>query len=889
MSAVGQARAWLRAILQRGRMDREMNEEMRAHIAQAADRYLARGMTKDAAWFAARQEFGHVGTLQNHGREARGGLGVESVFADVRYAIRHFARTPLSTFTMVLTLALGVGFSSAVFSVLSGIFTRPAPGVPRDDALVKIRGISNTPPFSRAISYPELTAYAAQRDAFESVVGWATSGVVLDLGNQKEAVRAASAQFVTPNYFTTLGVRITQGRAFGETRFGTLNPPELTTVISEAFAAELFGEAQLTIGRQVRVNDVPVTIVGIAPPKFRGAVQSGETRRVWLPLSSWQSIERVDGRLFTDPNAARFEVLGRLRPGVGIDEARAVVRGVAARTDADARALARRNWTGTADVVPLRGVIDPARYANERGPVSVLFSLVALLILAVCTTTVNSLLVGAAVARRHEVGVRLALGASRTRIVRQLLTEITIVSIAGGALGMWVFGVLGRVSEVAQDGFDVSPNWGTAAFTLAYAVIAAAIAGLSPALHATRAGVSEVLKDSSTGATRKSRLQRTLVVAQIALAQPLMVALAAVTSSVFSEIPTLENVAVRERLVVAEFNTQVRQTTNAPDRMPDLVRRLSTIPGVVAVLPVPASGEYMRLETSQHLANSTSATIASGYAVPPKYFESIGVPLVRGREFVASDTLATVIPVVINKLLATQLFEANDPLGRRLRWRHSDNEEPAEYEVVGVVDMTQENTTLGYASDLPPLFAPFKWRGEGRLLIRTSVPAEELIPTIRAVAIEEARLFPLSRIGTLAGADIQRRESRMGVFGVGAALGALVLVLASIGLYAMLSITVGERRREIGIRVALGAQPRQVVGMFFKSGLRLTLTGLAIGLPFGLAALTLIILQTDATGMSTWRTAALVTLGVVGIGALASWLPARRAARVDPMDALRAE
>jgi predicted permease len=886
VSAVGQARAWLRAILQRGRMDREMNEEMQAHIAQTADRYMARGLSKEAAWFAARQEFGHVGTLQNHGREARGGLRVESVFADVRYAIRHFARTPLSTFTMVLTLALGVGFSSAVFSVLSGIFTRPAPGVPRDDALVKIRGISNAPPFSRAMSYPELTAYSEQREAFESVAGWVTSGVVLDLGNQQEAVRAASAQFVTPNYFATLGVRITQGRAFGETRFGTLNPPELTAVISEAFAGELFGETRLAIGRQVRVNDAPVTIVGIAPPKFRGAVQSGETRRVWLPLSSWQSIERVDGRLFTDPNAARFEVLARLRPGVGLDEAMAMVRGVAARNDADARALARRTWTGTADVVPLRGVIDPARYANERGPVSVLFTMVALLILAVCTTTVNSLLVGAAVARRHEVGVRLALGASRARIVRQLLTEITIVSIAGGALGMWVFGMLGRVSEVAQDGFDVSPNWGTAAFTLAYAVFAATLAGLSPALHATRAGVSEVLKDNSTGATRKSRLQRTLVIAQIALAQPLLFALAAVTSSVFSGIPSLENVAVRERLVVAEFNTELRRTMGAADRMPDLARRLSTVPGIVAVLPVPASGYDMRLEAPEDSAKRTNAANASGYAVPPNYFAALGVPLVRGREFVPNDTLATVTPVVINKLLASQLFQAGEPLGRRLRWRKSETEEPREYEVVGVVDMTQENTTLGYPSDLPPLFAPFKWRGEGRLLIRTSVPAEGLIPTIRAVALEEARLFPLSRIGTLAQTDVRRRESRMGVFGVGAALGALGLLLASIGLYAMLSITVGERRREIGVRVALGARPRQVVGMFFRSGLRLTLTGLAIGLPFGLAA---IMVVTDVTGLSTWRTAALVTLGVVGIGALASWLPARRAARVDPMDALRAE
>lgn len=909
MSAFGRTRAWLRAIAMRGRMEREMHEEMAAHVAQATERFMARGMSERDALFAARREFGQLGAVQEDAREARGGRWLDSLAGDLKYAFRYFARTPLTTITIVLTLALGIGFSSATFSVINGILTRPAPGVPDDPALVKIRGISNAPPFARRLSYPELSAYAGLTDKFASVAGWVTSAVVVDLGDKDLGVIRARAHFVTPNYFGTLGIRLAAGRGFDQSRFDERFPPELTAIVSQAFASEHFGEARGAVGKQLKVNGVVVTIVGVAPPRFNGPIQSGEPRTLWLPLSSWQPVAKVSDEMFASPTTERFEALARLQPNVALAKALPAVRVVAARAHAEARARTKRTSTATADVVHLRGLMEvTGRYDDELGPVVAAFTAAALLILLVCTTTVNSLLVGAAVARRYEIGVRLALGASRRRVVRQLLTEISILALAGGALGMWGFGALSRLVEVAKDGFDVSPDWTTTGFTVSYAVLTAMLCGLSPALHATHAGLSDVLKDRPGGT---SRLQRTFVVAQIAIAQPLMVALAAVITSVAGGIEPTRNATLRERLLMAEFDTHVGFTLKEPDRIPNLVQRLADLPGVAAVLEVGLGqgGISLELPPSDSLGHTWTPpgpSSAAVFDVPPGYFRTVEAPIVRGREFVASDTTLAVTPLVIAESLAVALFKSSDPIGRRLlRVSRYDgrpaNERPAELEVVGVVRMERETNTLEYESDLPPVFVPFRQRREGycfltscitgaKLLIRTTGPAEALMPTVMAVAREEARMVPLTRIRTLAQGDRLRRSSRLEATAVVVGCGVVALILASIGLYAMVSVAVGQRRREIGIRLALGAQARQVVRMFFRSGLRVTLVGLALGLPLSVVGLLVILRQTEDLPRDTVpAVAALVTLAVVGVASLASWLPARRASGVDPMVALRSE
>lgn len=819
---------------------------------------------------------------------------------DLKYALRYFARTPLATTTIVLTLALGIGFSSAVFSVLAGILTRPAPGVPDDRRLVKIRGLSDVRPYARLLSYPELQAYAALTNTFEAVTAWTTSSVVVDEGIRDLGVTTATARFVTPNYFKTLGVRLAAGRAFSQSRFDERFPAELTAIASYGLAVDRFGGVQAALGRLLKVNGVEVMVIGVAPPGFAGAVQTGEPHVLWLPLSAWQTVERVDDRLFNTIFAGAFDAAARLAPGVSAAQASAAARVIAARFDPERKTRVSQKATGSADVVKLRGIIDvTGRYDEELIPGTIAFIVIALLVLLVCTTTVNSLLIGAAVGRRYEIGVRLTLGAPRGRIIRQLLTEVLILSLVGGALGMWTLGTLARIVEVAKDGFDVSPDWRTTGFMIVYSIVTAALAGLSPALHATRLGLSEMLKDGTGGATRRSRLQTTFVVAQIAIAQPLMVVLGASLASVLGSVPELADVARRERLLLADFSTSVSDYLEAPNKVPDLVRRIAALPGVVDVLPV-GYGEGLGMAEAAPSSptvkrdNAELHRLAFAYDVSPGYLQAVGAPIIRGRDFVASDTALAIRPVIVSQRLADSVFSATDPVGQRMHYRPlrtqaGPDDRPVVMEVVGVVRMESEINTPGYPSDYAPMFVPFRRTAGGRFLIRTSTPAEPLIPRVMEIARAEAPLMPVAFLKTLAQSDRKRRDDRIEISMAVAGCGALVLLLASVGLYAMGALAVGQRSREIGVRVALGARTREIVKMFFNRGLRAGLLGVAIGLPIGVAGLVALRRMAGMLWFQVPIVIALLTLVVIGVASLASWLPARRAAAVDPMTALRAE
>jgi predicted permease len=616
-------------------------------------------------------------------------------------------------------------------------------------------------------------------------------------------------------------------------------------------------------------------------------------------MSAWQSVAKVQDEIFTDPNAMAFEAFARLQPGVSPDEATSAVRLVAARADAESRARVKRASTYSADVTRLRGII-PNSYEQDVGPIGFMATLVAVLILLVCTTTVSSLLVGSAVARRYEIGVRLALGASRGRVIRQLLAEISVLAFIGAALGLWAFGTLSRLIEVAQDGFDVAPNWETIVFTVAYTIIAATLCGLSPALHATRTGLADVLKDSAASVTRKSRLQRSLVIGQIAIAQPLMVLLAATTTNVFNQIPTAPRGTLRERVLIAELDTYAGYNLKMPDQIPGVVRALGQLPGVVSVQAVGTglgwmSFDYPTETTVRSGEPSRPAARAVAYNVPAGYFRMIEAPIVRGREFVSSDTIASsAVPLILSESLATALFKSSDPIGRRLRRLVPDDvasvdARPGDFEVVGIVRMVRDSNSLNYPDDLPPVFVPYRREREGRIMIRTTAAAEPLIPSVMAVLRKEAPTIPVRKLQTLAEGDRVRRDSRLGAFGAVSAAGMLVLVLASVGLYAMVSVAVGQRRREIGVRVALGARAGQVVTMFFMNGLKVAFVGLLIGLPLGIAGLVLLASQADIAAINIPGVSVTVAIVVTGVAALASWFPSRRVARVNPIVALRSD
>jgi predicted permease len=901
MSFMGRARMWFRTAAWRSRLDREMRDEMAAHLEQASERFKARGMSEAEALQAARREFGHLGSTEQSGRDARGAQWITGAREDVRHAMRYFARTPLASFTIVLTLALGIGFSSASFSVLDGMLFRPAPGVPDDPALVKIRGRSNVRPFSRKLSWQELTSYAGLTNTFSTVIGWTSASVVIDAGDAERGAINARALYVTPNYFRTLHTRLFAGQVFEQSRFDQLSPPELTGIISSTFARRFDGaNPAAVVGKSITVNGTLVTIIGVTEPRFNGAVQSGDERTIWLPLSAWETLTG-DRSVFSNPDVAMFDGAARLRPGVSVADALPIVRLVASRASVDASTpeppgqvrvyrqtdapASRRVWS---DVVRLRGMVEVVGpYRQQLAPGIALFSAIAVLILLVCTTTVNSLLLGAGVSRRYEIGVRLALGASRWRVVRQLLTEIAILALAGGLLGMYAFGAMVKIVEVAQDGFDVTPNGTTIGFTVFYAMFTATLCGLSPALHATRTALAEVLKESAVTTTSRSRLQRAFVVAQIAIALPLMVSLGAVLAFLAQDLRQSPYSALRARLIVLNVDTYSGNNATRPDPMPLLIERIGSIGGVMKVLPR-TFGADLRLSPTGSSDSIAPIHVALTNVVPG-FFDAIDAPIILGRDFVATDSALEIAPLILSETLARQLFPSS-AVGQRVR---TEVEWPVprtvEMEVIGVARTGYGAGFREFESDFPLAFAPLRRGREGTLLVRTSGPAETLLPAIRETVIESAPAFPISRLSTLSFFDLERREELKKIGGAGLGSGAIALLLAAVGLYAMLSVAVGQRRREIGVRIAVGAKKSQVVRLFFLSGLRTALFGLAIGLPFSVIALRLIVSQLEMPLSQIPVITLVITSALVLVASVASWLPARRAAAVDPSSVLRSE
>ena len=894
MSAVGRVRAWLRSVFRRRVNEREMHEEMAQHLDQATDRFRARGMSTGEAILAARREFGAVTVIQEQARDVRGGQWIASIIGDLRHAVRHFARAPLMATTIVLTLTLGIGISSAAFGILSGIFTRPAPGVPNDRSLVTIRGITveDRGRSARSLSYPELIEYA-QRPEFTDVAGWLESVVVADIGGQD--VGSAHVQFVTPNFFRTLGLRVGPGHGFVQSRVDEHAEPDFSAVIGHQFAIVQFGVADSAVGKTIKLNGISVQITGVAPPRFLSAFGEGEVRMLWMNVSAWQIVERIDGAL-TDRSAEAFHAVARLRDRVSIDQALPGVELVASRAH-DALSLSASNAAGrtfAADIVRLRG---DTEYKSARGQaqnlqaIALIVSLV-LLILLVCTTTVSSLLVGSALTRRHEIAVRLAMGASRPRIIRQLLTETALLTMIAGAAGLVVYALVYRGLRDGLVDADVGPTWTTALITALVAVGTSMLCGLSPALHATRNGVSGVLKDSARTATVKSRLQRTFVVAQIALTQPLLVMLAMMIVAVLRQ-GDFGTRRSGEHIVRANFDMW-SAVARHDNRLPAVMERLSSLPGVVAVIPQVNSRRALKLDAPPLPDNPVRRYVVRTHEVPPGYFKGMDQRIVRGREFIESDSLATVSPIVIGSDFAVRVFGTENPIGKRLvtlNW--SGRRAMGEVEVVGVV--SADDAGKSEIGESIRIFIPMGGAlagpmGADALVIRTGGPAAPLLSTFREIARAEAPMLPIRSMKTLAQMDREKRSEIVQATSASAVGGLITLLLASIGLYSVVALAVTQRQREIGVRVSLGARPAQVVQMFFRSGLRVSLIGLLIGLPLSAAAVKVLQSQVNLMGIPRVNMpviASLVGLAVIVVASLASWIPARRAAGTDPLVALR--
>jgi predicted permease len=902
------ARLRLRAIAARRALERDMQEEMAAHIERATERYVARGLAFADARREATREFGNVGMLQEQARDARGGRWAHDLATDLRFALRYFARHKANTGIIVAVLSLGTGANALIFSMFQAEFLRPAPAVSRHDA-IRIWGQERSAPTApwqpRLFAQSELIALTERSDILRDVAAWTEEEVIVGSDSiSATATRAVNAQFVTPNFFRALGVPLSAGPGFPQDGDGNHSTSGAPAVIAYATAEQRFGSAEAAIGRRITVNETPAYIVGVAPPRFQGALRNMHWPALWIPLSARADIDRISPHRVADE--AMLSVIAHLAPSASRDRAVAFARQVLANSLPDS--AAHTGVTRTAVVIGMQQ-IPPGKDTREVRVALSLIVAVGILILLVACANVSSLMVAAALGRRHEIAVRVSLGASRARLLRQLVTESTLLSLAGSAAGLtvvWWF--LLYLAKANIDGVSLAPDVGTFVFALGMALATGILFGLSPALHAIRGGLADALRDPGTAFSTRGRLQRGFVIAQIALSQPLLVLLGTILSLVIAEYRPLA-AGMSRHVIAIEFRPL---TTGAPGQraqavdslVPQIAHRLEVVDAVpdVATLAIRTvvDPHHRAPARAQRAPDSTRTIMLDGAA--PGWFATLSVPIIFGRDVSFADTIETrgQVPVVIGSDLARRLWGQANPVGRSLASPAlpGSKQDSITMAVVGVYDAARRTPGMNWSAgitrdDEPALIYTARgkqWRHD-RVLVRTRGPAAPFVPALQVFVRDRAPSLPVLSVLTLAQSDELKYEDVLRRAATAGAGGVVALLLASLGLFGIVSLAVRERTREIGIRIAIGATPTEVVRMFLGSGVRVSLAALALGLPLSIAGLRIALNERVLMGSTVhpYGVGIAIALLMVSVTAAATWLPARRAARVDPVKTLRVQ
>ena len=898
---------WLRSVLLRRRLERDMREEMGDHLERASARLMERGLSASDARRAAIREFGNVAYLQEEGRLARGTGWLEALGADLRFALRQSARKPATTLTILAVLAVGMSISTTLFSVLHAYTMQAPPGITRADDLVRIRGarVTSGDQAGRKFARTEMEAYSGLTDHFAAVAAWTDDAVRIEAPDGERRTLAAAASFVTDDYFEVLGVRPLMGPGLSRDASARSAVQPVAILAYNAWE-QLFGGRPDAVGATLIMNGVPVTIVGVAPPRFLGVNVLTE-RKLWLPLASRPLFVR-DAR----PDAQIFGAAARLRPGVSREVATAAARVVATRAAESVEQADDQPALPppTAEVVPLLSASGDPSFERESRLLTVGLSGLGLLVLLVTCMNVSALLAGLAVARRREIAIRLSLGAARIRIIRQLLTESVLLATVAGSLALGIVWVIQRMTTalIPAMPLEIGVSVPATVFTLGVALAVGVLFGLSPALHATRLTVASALRDSASMiAGSRARLQRGLVVAQIAFTQPLIVGVATMLLVLLGEyrrqglnesgdrVVTLRLTPVAAGPVAETDTAAQRQRAEAVRQLRD---QLAGTPGIVSAIHDPrlTSGlDGYTVHPDDRIQGGSEAPVRlSARMVAPGYFDVMGVPLVLGRAFTEHDSSGLRhpaggdTPIVIGSDLARELWPNANPVGRRLRPPPDGPRGAESFTVIGVANRTLGEYAPagdGFRVYVPPGAAQ---AGSLALLVRTSATAEGVLPTIREVVQERSSRLTILSMRTIAEVEAEVRNGFYLITGILAGGGALALLISAVGLYAVVAFSVQQRTGEIAVRMAVGARARNIVSQFIGDGLRLSVVGLALGLPLSLIALHLLLSVAEILPpVSLTPVGVIAGFSVLAVAAAAAWIPARRAAGVDPALVLR--
>lgn len=888
----------LRSLFRRREVDRELDEEMQYHLERRIEAEKAKGLSAEDARYAALRAMDGMTQRKEECRQARGISAVESTMQDIRYGLRVLGKSPGFTAVAALSLALGIGANTAIFSLINAVMLRTLPVQNPEQLLVL--GVTRGPDLEYGFTYNHYRHSREHNQSFQDLA--ASSPVRLSVSVDGQVEPAVAGQMVSGGYFSVLGVNAEAGRTIGseDDRVPKGHP---VAMISDGFWKRRFARDRGAIGKRILLDGAPFTVIGVTPPGFFG-IDVGSAPDVWVSIMMQPVVMPDAEDWLGKPLKTDFwlRIVGRLKPGVTQGQALAEMEVLYRRYAVPDDEVQSKDKMHLAPAS--RGLSELRREFSE--PLLILMTVVGLVLLIACTN-VASLLLARATARQSELAVRLAIGAGRGRLIRQLLVESLMLAALGGICGILLafWGSEALLSFISRGraaiALSLRPDPYVLGFTAAVSAITGILFGIAPALRATRLDLGPSLKSrfQAGGTTRGLRLGNILVIGQVALSLVLLIVAGLFVHSL-AKLNGQDSGFPRESVLVMRVEPRGSDQRNLPGvsaRLDGIYRglleRVKAIPGVRSAS---LAGVNPTTLVTLHLAMkkpSTGETLrVNDIAIYPGYFSTLGIPFLSGRDFGAEGFAVNARPAaVINESAARKLFPGENAVGRELR-----SERPSRlFEVIGVVrdsrysNLRGETQALAY---LPFLLTP-TGRGQMTLHVRIAGSPGAMAPLVQKAVQEIDKDSPLLEVRTLAAeVDAALMQERV-MATLSSFFGTVALALAVVGLYGLMAFAVVRRSGEIGIRMAIGAQRGDVLWMVLRDTLALVGVGIAIGVPVALVAMRLA--SSRISGLLFGLSAsdpmaigvAVVLMAVASI--VAGYLPARRASRVDPMVVLRNE
>ena len=882
---------WIRQVASRRRLYDDLSEEIRAHVEERIDELVGGGMPKDQAAAQARREFGNVTLTEERGREVWQWPSLESFLADMRFAIRQLRRNPGFAMVVILTLAIGMGANTTIFSWTRAVLLNPLPGAGDPDRVVALESLTPSNEWTPT-SHLDFRDLRDNSKLVESMA--ATYATALAVGNDNNIERTWG-EVVSGNYFDVLHVKPELGRFFEGSERDDGQNSNAVLVISHSFWSSHYHSDASALGATIRVNRYPFTIIGVAPASFHGSMP-GLDLELWAPTTTFKLLNSTNGWMLQDRKTRMFRVMARLAPGVRIAQARAEIDAIATHM---AKANADTSEGMSATLLPLwkshYGIQD-----SLRAPLGILTGACIVVLLIICANMAN-LLLAHAMSRRREFCVRLALGAPRSRLVRQLLTETLLLAVAGSLLGLlatlWLGSSLRWLmpSSVAPQLLRPQVDSGVLLFASTLTFIVTILAGVAPGLHAGRGTVTEALKESGrtgTASAHSQRLRTLLVTSEMALAVVAVIGAGLFLKSfrLAKEIrPGFDSSQVALGsfdLAAASFDAQ--QADSFCNRLRE---HLESQPGVTAVSYtdyVPLSvgnGSWEDLQVEGYVPGPSENMKLYRALVAPGYFDVLKIPILDGRDFNLNDDRKNPPVMIVNREFVRRFLHSRHALGRKVQgWGEW-------FTIVGVVEDAKyyRLTETPEAYFYVPMRQIYRPEFAFTFLIRTRGPIDQAITTLRRqaqVVDPGVPLFATMSLNEFVGASLFEQKIAASLLTI---LASIAFLLAAIGLYGVMAHSVSERTKEIGIRVALGARRTNVLAMVARQAAVFILAGLAAGTLAAAALAHLASSMLFAVSPVDFSVYLLAAFGTMLVAFAATAIPASRAMGVDPIVALRHE